>query len=294
MLNRVRQQLPITRPPLAKLGTQRVHSRAMKTARPMRRLLAPVFVYLFLFGSLAGAAVTEGVGLYIGSFDPPTLGHREIVLRSALKTNLRNVYVSVNRGGKNSTKDYRWGLGERLSMVRSMFRDTSIRVVVLAEPLEGRVALAKQIAEHYNKPLRGIFGADTLVKNHTIFKILPEFEYIAVSRPGYKLPDLSAGTVVYSLESAGDISSTEVRKKLADGVRNIAELHIDVETFIYENNPLRAAKNSTDRWLCLENQLTIPFWIGSLHSNSCGTELRSKPEFCRRGHLLRRPRLLTG
>ena len=123
-------------------------------------------------------------------------------------------------------------------MVRSMFRGVSIRVVVLAEPLEGRVALANQIGRLHKKTVRGIFGADTLLKNFQIFKEVPGFEYVAVARPGYELPELPAGTVVHTMGSPGDISSTNARKKLAAGVRNIPELHPSVEALIYKNNPL--------------------------------------------------------
>lgn len=196
------------------------------------------FVILFSQASLGSATLKDGVGLYVGSFDPPTMAHREIALRAALKANLKSLYISVNRGGKHSSKDYRWSLGERISMVRSMLRDTSIRIVVLEQPIEGRVALAHYLTSLHEEPLRGIFGADTLEKDYEIFKALPEFEYIAVSRPGYALPTLPAGTIVHNLDSPGDISSTEVRKKLAQGTRNIPELYPAVEAFIYTDNPL--------------------------------------------------------
>ncbi|MFT6254987.1 MAG: nicotinic acid mononucleotide adenylyltransferase [Granulosicoccus sp.] len=237
MHSSTQQHISNTQQPCLTTG-KHVCLRPAKNISHLQRLLLPVLACLFMAFSSASSAVTEGVGLYIGSFDPPTQGHREIVLRSALKANLKNVYISVNRGGKNSSKDYRWSLGERLSMVRSMFRDTSIRVVVLAEPLEGRVALAHQITELHKKPLRGIFGADTLEKNYAIFKAILGFEYIAVSRPGYELPQLPDGAIVHKLDSPGNISSTNVRKMLSEGVRDIPELHPAVESFIYKNNPL--------------------------------------------------------
>ena len=196
------------------------------------------FIILFSQASMGSSALKEGVGLYVGSFDPPTMAHREIVLNAALKANLKNIYISVNRGGKHSSKDYRWSLGERISMVRSMLRDVSVRVVVLEQPIEGRVALAQYLTSLHEKPLRGIFGADTLEKDYEIFKVLPKFEYIAVGRPGYAIPTLPAGTVVHSMDSPGDISSTEVRKKLAQGTRDIPELYPAVEAFIYSDNPL--------------------------------------------------------
>ena len=239
MYSSTQQHIPSTQRSCVTTG-EYAFLRSAKNELGLQRLFLPIFTVLFMAFSSASLAVTEGVGLYIGSFDPPTNGHREIVLRSALKANLKNVYISVNRGGKNSSKDYRWGLGERLSMVRSMFRGASIRVVVLAEPVEGRVALAHQLTELHKKPLRGIFGADTLEKNYAIFKKIPGFEYIAVSRPGYELPQLPKGTIVHNLDSPGNISSTNVRKMLAEGVRDIPELHPALESFIYKNNPLEA------------------------------------------------------
>lgn len=206
----------------------------------LRGVIAALFASYCLLLSPLSLAVDEGVGLYIGSFDPPTQAHREIVLRSALKANLRTIYISVNRGGKHSSKDYRWSLGERISMVRAMLRSASIRVVVLQEPMEGRVALAHHISELHPQPLRGIFGADTLEKDYEIFKVVPGFEYVAIRRPGYEIPELPKGTIVHSFDSPGNISSTEVRKKLSQGQRNIPELHPAVESFIYKNNPLAA------------------------------------------------------
>ncbi|MFH1619695.1 MAG: hypothetical protein ABIG11_07290, partial [bacterium] len=78
-------------------------------------------IFLFLFPAVTApvrALVPAGnVGVFGGSFDPPTLAHKEIIETAIDKYNLRKLYLLLNLGGQ---KNYKASASEREAMLRLM------------------------------------------------------------------------------------------------------------------------------------------------------------------------------
>ncbi len=178
--------------------------------------------------------LTNRIGYYIGSFDPPTLAHRKAVLEAMRHFGLSKVYITVNHC---TDKDFAASMTERIRMLRLLFADQGDRIVILREPLEGRREFARYILEkHPDAHLLGIFGEDTFDKNFRIFAGEPRFDFVRIARP--VATECSAESayvpVIYDimLQDADGVSSSEARRRIALGLDTSNILSSEVASFI--------------------------------------------------------------
>jgi phosphopantetheine adenylyltransferase len=171
------------------------------------------------------------VGYYIGSFDPPTLAHKESIVKAMEEHHLEKVYVTVNH---NTIKDYLTSVDERQDMLHILLKDYQDRVIVLREPLEGRVAFAEALFQKYpNQKILGIFGDDTFDKNFELFKGLENFDFIRIARPEFN----QEINKIYNLQiSSSFISSTKARELIAEKNTEalVDYLDLDLIYFIFQ------------------------------------------------------------
>lgn len=195
------------------------------------------------------------MGYYIGSFDPPTLAHKESIVKAMEEHHLEKVYVTVNH---NTIKDYLTSVDERRDMLHILLKDYQDRVIVLREPLEGRVAFAEALFQKYpNQKILGIFGDDTFDKNFELFKGLENFDFIRIARPEFNQeinqmdyfqlyrPPLKLAPKkltnytpkIYNLQiSSSFISSTKARELIAEKNTEalVDYLDLDLIYFIFQ------------------------------------------------------------
>lgn len=217
------------------------------------------FNKLVIFLLLVSIQLFADVGYFIGSFDPPTLAHKESVLKAMEVHDLEKVYITVNH---NTAKDYLTSVDERIEMLRLLFKDHIDSVFILREPLEGRVNFAEEVLKnHQDQKVFGIFGDDTFEKNFSIFKGLPNFDFIKISRPEFaidiealnRLPskeDRRYVPTIYDLEISGTgISSSKARDLIKEGdtvglkefldldiIHSIMQRELYKDTFLSEKN----------------------------------------------------------
>lgn len=170
-----------------------------------------------LFGQLP-----ENVGLYIGSFDPPTLGHLKVLLGARKgPVPLAKIYVSVNHA---TNKDFNLSVAERVELFEALVEDLGDSVAVLREPLEGRPETARYLLDRHQGKLLGIFGDDTFEKNYQIFTTkaqLHDFDYIKVLRP--QVATESVTSSIYEIEiDAEGLSSSLARDLIQAGKDPVA------------------------------------------------------------------------
>lgn len=174
------------------------------------------------------------IGLYIGSFDPPTLAHRAAVLEAIRHFGLAKVYITVNH---STDKDFNASMAERIRMLQLLFADYGDRIVILREPLEGRREFARYVLERYPLDhLVGIFGEDTFEKNFKIFAGEPRFDFVRIARPMVSTAESVDAYVpiVYDimLHDADGLSSSEARRRIALGLSTNGILSVEVAHFI--------------------------------------------------------------
>jgi|GEM_PF-4749366 len=165
-------------------------------------------------------------GYFIGSFDPPTLGHRSLVVDTKQRLALSKVYVSVNF---NTDKVYKASVGERLRMLNALFASEGGKVVIKREALEGRRQDVQKIRDTEKTAVLAIFGTDTLAKNVRILAGLEKVSFLNVVRAGQDedfdpsefdkvSTESGAPPVIDEISDTSDgISSSLVRAKLATG-----------------------------------------------------------------------------
>lgn len=204
------------------------------------KLLNNKIIFYFLFFCFINSYLVADVGYFIGSFDPPTLAHKESVLRAMEAHDLEKVYITVNH---NTAKDYYTSVDERIDMLRILLKDQADRVFILREPLEGRFFFAEELLKKYQgQKVIGIFGDDTFEKNFAIFQLLPNFDYIRIARPElresgshYQPVHSSNGEPnIYELEiSSNGISSTQARELIQEGNKDNLQRFLDLDIIHY-------------------------------------------------------------
>jgi len=183
------------------------------------------------------------VGFYTGSFDPPHLGHKNVVEKMKNKFGLDIVYVVPEKGGQYKP-DIR-PLSERREMIKLTFSD-SPNIRVIPKSLEGRtgkgeiwdVADAIQ-AKHVGADVHAIMGTDTYDwysgiepsnqrKNVTL---------LVNQRGGDKTKRKAIRGISSEFVDLKDkgLSSSEVRKRIARGEK-IDSLSSKVSEYINRKN----------------------------------------------------------
>ncbi len=183
------------------------------------------------------------IGLYSGTFDPPTKAH-DTIIRSALENlNLERLYIFVN---KNGVKNYKYSSEERVEMLKRMLKDIEDRVVIIAQSSDCKRADYQMIKNILIKDkVIHIVGEDSYERR---LLILPEnriqFDAIVI------LPRIISGQNEKRLENLESnafylpinrkellgISSTKVRSQLANRDYHGIALSTEVLSYIIEHH----------------------------------------------------------
>lgn len=198
-------------------------------------------LYMFLvchcLGAIKGFDDIK-VGLYSGTFDPPTLAHDHIIREAIKYLDLDKLYIFVN---KNDSKDYKCSIRQRVEMLKRMLSDIEDKVIIIDQVSDKKHQDYLFLKKCVNRPIFCITGYDSYAKRLMLpIEIRAKFDAIAViPRSGLENNNLEYESNAFILPVDQNIiqgiSSTEVRKKLSTGnVDNIA-LHPNVLKYITEN-----------------------------------------------------------
>lgn len=138
------------------------------------------------------------VGLFGGSFNPPHVGHRALVLHAKRHLGLKRVRVLVSpQSPLKSARDYR-SLAERLEATREMMRGMR-HVSVEPEAETGPVFAVDTIERALQKspgvPLVYLMGADSFAHFHRWYaweEIMNTLPIAVVNRPGERLAAINS------------------------------------------------------------------------------------------------------
>ncbi|MBY0414838.1 MAG: hypothetical protein K2Q18_11760 [Bdellovibrionales bacterium] len=159
------------------------------------------------------------VGIYTGSFDPPTNAHKNIMLMASEKYPLDELYIFVNVSG---SKDFKTSFNERKEMIEGMFAGSGKKIRVVAILQENKNEVIENISSRFNTVQ--FIGQDS-------FEGLPEESMKDPNRKWVVFPrgdkelvipkDVNAETMEVGVET----SSSEVRALILE--QRIQEADID-------------------------------------------------------------------
>lgn len=201
-------------------------------------------------------------GILGGSFDPVHLGHVHLALDARKNADLNEV-VFVPARIQPFKQDRKVTSGEdRLAMLRlalSQYDELTVSATELEhEGVSYTYLTLRRLQEFYNEvaALKGydmaklyfITGTDSLLKLDTWMnapELLHNYSYIVGSRPGYLQDELEEtmdylqheyGTEIINLpQEQMDVSSTEIRKRIADSQPLTGLVSESVERYIAEH-----------------------------------------------------------
>lgn len=195
------------------------------------------------------------IGIYSGTFDPPTKAHNTII-RSAIETlGLRKLYIFVN---KNGDKHYKCSSHERVEMLQRMLSDIKEQVVIIAQSSENKRSdylMLKKILD--DQKVIHIVGEDSYQRRLLLVpKKRVNFDAIAIiprklAHSEESIADkLESNAFYLPIGGAGSIelvSSTRTREKLAaHDYRNI-DLTPEVLSYILEGSFYCAKDNGIEK-----------------------------------------------
>lgn len=183
---------------------------------------ALLFALTILASSFALAA-PERIGLFIGSVDPITEGHTDVIRAGVEQLGLERIVIMVNT---SSDKDYSASIGERTALARlalNALRLPNVKFEIIGEPPEGKREFAIRTArERGGGSIFQIAGEDVQPKAQELFKGVGEVK-------SYILPRLDRGEQEREARlldgfhllkpiRVTSISSTEVKENLERGL----------------------------------------------------------------------------
>lgn len=165
------------------------------------------------------------IGVLLGTFDPPHLGHKNLALEMKNKFKLDIVYFIPR--DKADYKPNKQSIATRNRLVELMLEDTPALKLVPADVAEKLKGLRSEEAfqtlrdSFPNNQISLILGDDSLnALNINHVKIPPNFQLLVTRRIGnedIQIPSHLDGTPVNILRVQGESSSTDVRKILQTG-----------------------------------------------------------------------------
>ena len=185
-----------------------------------------------------------GIGIYWGTFDPPTLAHADIIAKSIAQFKLSKLIVVVN---DNSTtgKTYKIPGKVRANMIRRMFYQSPLKgsIVVLCQTDKFSLTYAK-VKEIYSRKVYSIVGQDSF---EYYGKKCAGYDQVIVVPRGNNHQKLQEKIAEYQLTNISvlttdpkflHVSSTLVRESVgaaSDQKQNafITYTHPKVKEFIY-------------------------------------------------------------
>jgi nicotinic acid mononucleotide adenylyltransferase len=157
------------------------------------------------------------LGIYTGSFDPPTRLHLAIVRRSLKECRLDKVLIVMNADGE---KRFKASLEERTAMLRAGLSGAIDKIDILwAFGVPGFAVALKDLAVLGGRSVSFIMGQDAFEKVPPKVVSRPDAAWIAFRRGDAPFPPAPAGGRV-SLQTIDDplgTSSTKAREDLREG-----------------------------------------------------------------------------
>jgi len=202
----------------------------------MKRFFLFFLVLLFTHEQLRSDEVRI-IGVFSGSFDPPTTAHQKIILAALEKQRFDKLIIYVNQFGK---KPYHADPSHRKKMLEIMLRDKADLVSVIIQTNADKRIDYRKIREP-GTLLALIIGEDSYFKRLA----LPEIQKIPVEEI-YVVPRTSEFTALASalapkehimyIPNIQSVSSTKTRKQLISGIFSEINLHKDVLEYIHANH----------------------------------------------------------
>ena len=178
-----------------------------------------------------------------GSFDPPHRGHFSII-QSCIKNTKKLVLIPAKQSPLKENVP-QVSSYHRLQMLELLIKDLDSTVTIDNWETQGVKSnytydTIKYLQEKYPKSrLSMVIGGDQIEnfdkwKNYK--KILDMVQLIIFKRPNYKLNFLEGMKINWISNLEIDISSSIIRKKIANGVIPINDLNPKIINYIQDNN----------------------------------------------------------
>lgn len=168
------------------------------------------------------------IGVYSGSFDPPTIAHKKIMELALENYNLDKLYIFVNVSGP---KDFKASFSEREAMIKSMLGEKANKIKLVPVLQENKDSALNQIQETTKSKVIKFIGQDS-------FETLPPASlkdskiHLVVIPRGSEPIKMPKETKIDVLKiNAGSISSSDVRKMILS--KQIGEAKIDPAVYQY-------------------------------------------------------------
>jgi nicotinic acid mononucleotide adenylyltransferase len=181
------------------------------------------------------------IGLYSGTFDPPTRAHEAIILTSIEKLKLDKLYIFVN---KNDEKVYKCSILQRIEMLKCMLKDIKEKVVIIDQSSDNKHQEYLILKKIISEPIILITGQDSYERRLKVeIANRDKFHAIAViPRVGISKDIILEENAFYlpltdkEIETIKDVSSTKIREQLAKKDFNNLALNPSVINYIIEHN----------------------------------------------------------
>lgn len=186
------------------------------------------------------------IGVYGGTFDPIHRGHRLVAEYVALHAGLNSVWFMVSPLNPLKEGTHPASFADRLAMARLVARKSPLTEASgfeskLDSPYYSYRTLRALRNSYPSHRFHLVIGADNL-RDLSLWRnpdeIAAEFGIIVFPRPGISTESLSIppGVMLLSGTPLADVSSTEIRKALAEGRETSQWLDRDVEEYIITHN----------------------------------------------------------
>ncbi len=206
----------------------------------------------------------QRLGIMGGTFDPIHFGHLLAAETARQVFHLQQI-IFIPTGnpphkkqGSSATAEQRWQM-TRFAVDGNPYFSTS-RMEIEREGFSYSFDTVCALQEQYPQAeLYFIVGADAILELPTwkrVDELLTKCHFIATFRPGYDLqalqdilPGKAFERISFLAMPAMDISSTDIRKRLKNGISIKYLLPQKVEDYIYKNNLYDAIKGQVDLFL---------------------------------------------
>ena len=167
--------------------------------------------------------------IYGGAFNPPTRAHQAILQGCIDYAEPRDADVWLLPSASRHDKSIDVLRERRLALCDALIQDVLRRTVAVdvsateldrPQPTETYDTVRELQDEYPNRRFTWVFGADSVATmrewNHGEW-LLENLDMLVVERPGYELCQLGTRAVRLAVDT-GDVSSTELRRRMALGI----------------------------------------------------------------------------
>jgi nicotinic acid mononucleotide adenylyltransferase len=172
------------------------------------------YLTIVLTLTVVSYASAAKLGVYSGSFDPPTKAHFAIMKSAFKQHGVEKLLVMVNEDGG---KDFNASIDERIGMIREMTKEYAGQVEILPVTNANKNVLphAKVKEGNFDKLYR-IIGQDSFETLPPEVMNDPGNDWMVVPRDRNQRLPTGANVHIVEIDGIDDVSSTAVRKALAE------------------------------------------------------------------------------